>query len=85
MLQDRGDDCCYFVCLMLFLLIFIFVHFIISRISLQYSIGQTEMEDIAQVFKKSSTIALSKTFYYVNDKMAFEIRSRVAVFSAAVV
>ena len=38
------------------------------------------MEDIAQVFKKSSTIALSKTFYYVNDKMAFEIRSRVAFF-----
>ena len=38
------------------------------------------MEDIAQVFKNSSTIALSKTFYYVNDKMAFEIRSRVAVF-----
>ena len=38
------------------------------------------MEDIAQVFKKSSTIALSKTFYYVNDKMAFEIRSRVVVF-----
>ena len=38
------------------------------------------MEDIVQVFKKSSTIALSKTFYYVNDKMAFEIRSRVASF-----
>ena len=38
------------------------------------------MEDIAQVFKKSSTIALSKTFYYVNDKMAFEISSRVAFF-----
>ena len=38
------------------------------------------MEDIAQVFRKSSTIALSKTFYYVNDKMAFEIRSRVAFF-----
>ena len=43
------------------------------------------MEDIAQVFKKSSNIALSKSFYYVNDKMAFEIRSRVAVFSAAVI
>ena len=43
------------------------------------------MEDIAQVFKKSSTIALSKSFYYVNDKMAFEIRSPVAVFSAAVI
>ena len=43
------------------------------------------MEDIAQVFKKSSTIASSKSFYYVNDKMAFEIRSRVALFSAAVI